>query len=208
MESLKRDQSPGALETSGNVAGWWATVQVGLDGTKEAGSSRETMCDSSFSLPSAAATTTTTVWLGELLSVSVPPASWRFWGALFSLRFAPGWFVLRKCHEQGPVLKWIYLRKLPAVQLWWILMDYLAGGLRCGVSLQHVGSCTGSNPLPSPLPVSASSLYFIMSFFGKKNKLQFSSAGVSAILGCIFQVSQHLSPDVCYLNLLVTTYPS
>lgn len=208
MESLKRDQSPGALETSGSEAGWWATVQVGLDGTKEAGSSRETMCDSSFSLPSAA-TTTTTVWLGELLSVSVPPASRTFWGALFSLRFAPGWFVLRKCHEQGPVLKWIYLRKLPAVQLWWILMDYLAGGLRCGVSLQHVGSSTGSNPLPSPLPVSASRPLLHNVFLRKKkNKLQFSSAGISAILGCIFQVSQHLSPDVCYLNLLVTTYPS
>lgn len=116
--------------------------------------------------------------------------------ALLSLHLTQQWFDLWK-----PALKWIYFHKPPVVWLWWFLMDYRAGGARCGVSSQQVGSSTGSNPLLSALSVSPRGPL-------PHNVLLWSSFLLLGYQPSKGHISQHLRPDVCYRIHLVARYPT
>lgn len=95
------------------------------------------------------------------------------------------------------VIKWIYLCKLPIIQSWYILMDYLAGGVRSGVR-KRCAHTTLAAPqalillclfLPGP-----SSLISIFMFL--YTQVSLPCAGLSANLGYLFPVCQRLNPDV------------
>lgn len=125
IESLKWNQSPGSLEPPGTRPDcWWATVQAG--GTRQPGSSPETVCNSS---------TTTTIWLEELLS----PLTQTFWKRCCPCTLlSDSWtyennaksrFIWAKCRQSG------------CDEFWWII----------GLEVQDVLSARSTSAAPQAL---------------------------------------------------------